>query len=85
MPRREPGKRILLIADQFEEVFTLLSDETLRNRFIDALIAAFPDPTPGAAPDICLLLILRADFYNAALRHRPLADKLQDRIENLGL
>ena len=27
---------------------------------------------------------MRADFYNAALRHRPLADKLQDRVENLG-
>jgi len=79
-----PGKRVLLIADQFEEVFTLVSDEALRNRFIDALIDAFPDPAPGAAPDVCLVLTLRADFYNAALRHRPLADKLQDRVENLG-
>jgi WD40 repeat protein len=79
-----PGKRILLIADQFEEVFTLVGDETLRNRFIDTLIAAFPDPADGAAPDVCLMLTLRADFYNAALRHRPLADKLQDRVENLG-
>ena len=79
-----PGKRVLLIADQFEEVFTLVPDEALRNRFIDALIAAFPDPATGAAPDVCLVLTLRADFYNAALRHRPLADKLQDRVENLG-
>ena len=79
-----PGKRILLIADQFEEVFTLVPDEALRNRFIDALIAAFPDPGQGATPDVCLVLTLRADFYNAALRHRPLADKLQDHVENLG-
>ena len=40
------GKRVLLIADQFEEVFTLVSDEALRNRFIDTLTAAFPTPTP---------------------------------------
>jgi formylglycine-generating enzyme required for sulfatase activity len=56
----------------------------LQNRFIDALIDAFPDPQPGARPDVCLVLTLRADFYHAALRHRPLADKLQDRVENLG-
>ena len=78
------GKRILLIADQFEEAFTFVSDEALRNRFVDALIDAFPDPERGATPDVCLVLTLRADFYSAALRHRPLADKLQDRVENLG-
>ena len=79
-----PGKRILLIADQFEEAFTFVPDEALRNCFIDVLIAAFPDPAQGATPDVCLVLTLRADFYSAALRHRPLADKLQDRVENLG-
>ncbi len=65
-------------------MFTLVPDEALRNRFIEALINAFPDPAPGATPDVCLVLTLRADFYSAALRHRPLADKLQDRVENLG-
>jgi WD40 repeat protein len=78
-----PGKRVLLIADQFEEVFTLVSDEALRNRFIDTLIAAFPDPK-AKPPDVCLVLTLRADFYNMALRHRPLTDRLQDHVENLG-
>jgi WD40 repeat protein len=79
-----PGKRILLIADQFEEVFTLVSDEGLRNSFIDTLIAAFPDPAQGVMPDVVLALTLRADFYNAALGYRPLADRLQDHVENLG-
>ena len=79
-----PGKRILLIADQFEEAFTFVPDEALRNRFIDALIDAFPDPDPAAASNVCLVLTLRADFYNAALRYRPLADRLQDHVENLG-
>ena len=49
-----PGKRILLIADQFEEVFTLVPDEALRNRFIDTLLAAYPDPAEGSTPDVCL-------------------------------
>jgi WD40 repeat protein len=79
-----PGKRILLIADQFEETFTFVTDDALRKRFIDTLINAFPDPDPGVTLDVSLILTLRADFYNAALRHRPLADKLQDRVENLG-
>jgi hypothetical protein len=79
-----PGKRVLLIADQFEETFTFVPDEVLRNRFIDGLIEAFPDPELGATPDICLVLTLRADFYNAALHHRPLSDRLQDHVENLG-
>jgi hypothetical protein len=78
------GRRILLIADQFEEAFTFVSDKPLRNRFIDALIDAFPDPERGTTPDVCLVLTLRADFYSAALRHRPLADRLQDHVENLG-
>lgn len=81
---KNPRKRILLIADQFEEAFTLVPDDALRERFINALIEAFPDPPQGSTPDVCLVLTLRADFYNAALRYRPLADKLQDRVENLG-
>jgi formylglycine-generating enzyme required for sulfatase activity len=79
-----PGKRILLIADQFEEMFTLVSDEAIRHRFIDVLLAGFSDCAAGGPPDICLVLTLRADFYGMALRHRPLADALQGRVENLG-
>ena len=81
---RNKGTRILLIADQFEEAFTLVEDEALRSRFIDLLLAGFADPAPGTSPDICLILTLRADFYGQALRHRPLADALQGHVENLG-
>ena len=79
-----PGKRILLIADQFEEVFTLVDDEVLRLRFIDVLLAGFRDAADASPPAISLVLTLRADFYGRALRHRPLADALQGRVENLG-
>jgi hypothetical protein len=81
---RNKGTRILLIADQFEEAFTSVEDEGLRSRFIDLLLAGFADPVLGRSPDICLILTLRADFYGQALRHRPLADALQGRVENLG-
>jgi hypothetical protein len=81
---RNKGTRILLIADQFEEAFTLVEDEALLHRFIEALLAGFPDPAPRSSFDICLVLTLRADFYGHALRHRPLADALQGHVENLG-
>ncbi len=80
---RNKGTRILLIADQFEEAFTVVKDEAVRQRFIDVLLAGFPKPALGSSPDISLILTLRADFYDHALRHR-LADALQDHIENLG-
>ena len=79
---RSRGDRILLIADQFEEAFTLTKDDGVRNRFIDVLLDGFHDPATRS--DICLILTMRADFYGRALRHRPLADALQNHVENLG-
>ena len=81
---RDKGSRILLIADQFEESFTLIEDETVRHRFIDVLLAGFRDPASGGHPDISLILTMRADFYGRALLYRPLADALQGHVENLG-
>jgi hypothetical protein len=78
------GKRILLIADQFEEVFTLVSDEAVQHRFIDVLLAGFANATRDGSSDICLILTMRGDFYGQALRYRPFADALQDHVENLG-
>ncbi|WP_051505808.1 serine protease [Mesorhizobium sp. WSM2561] len=81
---RNTGRRILLIADQFEEAFTLIEDDAVRNRFIDVLLAGFPDPAAGTVPDICLMLTIRGDFYGRAQYHRQLNDALQNHTENLG-
>ncbi|MBR0704565.1 WD40 repeat domain-containing protein [Bradyrhizobium diazoefficiens] len=78
-----PGKRILLIADQFEEIFTLVPDDLLRRRFIRLLLSGFEDGGRCGAPDVTLLLTLRADFYGTALQY-GLSDALQDHVENLG-
>jgi energy-coupling factor transporter ATP-binding protein EcfA2 len=79
-----PGKRLLLIADQFEELFTSVTNNVLRERYIDLLIQAFPDPAIGVTPDVCLMLTMRADFYSSALAYGALADKLQNRVEYMG-
>jgi WD40 repeat protein len=81
---RNPSRRILIIADQFEEVFTFIEDGQRRQRFIDMLLSGFLGHSDRNIPQICLVLTLRADFYGAALRHRPLADALQGHVENLG-
>ena len=76
--------RILLIADQFEEAFTLIEDEAMRSRFVNTLLDGFTDQLVLHHFGISLLLTMRADFYGHALRYRPLADALQGRVENLG-
>ena len=76
---KQPGTdRLLLVADQFEELYTLTLDESVRHGFVDHLLEAtahFP---------IQVVLTLRGDFYGRALSHRPFADALQDGVVNLG-
>ncbi|MFG1972593.1 helix-turn-helix domain-containing protein [Nonomuraea fuscirosea] len=64
---------LVLVVDQFEEVFTECADEAERRCFIAAVRAAATPP--GGA---LVLLGLRADFYAAALRHPELVALAQD-------
>ncbi len=76
---KQPGTdRLLLLADQWEELYTLCQDEPIRARFIDQLLEA------AAAGSLTVVLTLRGDFFGHALSYRPLADRLQDAVVNLG-
>jgi hypothetical protein len=76
---KQPGTdRILLLADQWEELYPLCPDEPVRCRFTDQLL----DATSGGS--LTVVLTLRGDFYGHALSYRPLADRLQDAVVNLG-
>jgi hypothetical protein len=76
---KQPGTdRLLLVADQWEELYTLTTDDAARRRFIDELLEA-----SSAAP-LSVVLTLRGDFVGRALAHRPLFDRLQDAQVNLG-
>jgi WD40 repeat protein len=58
-----PGERLLVIVDQFEELFTECRNETIRQDFVDRLV----DLAEG--PRRALIVIgLRADFYAQVLR-----------------
>jgi len=69
---------LLLMLDQFEELYTLFPEPELRHQFIDMMIdAVSPVETLQTSP-FTLLMTLRADFMGLVLSHRPLADVLQD-------
>ncbi|MBD2214370.1 CHAT domain-containing protein [Nostoc linckia FACHB-104] len=76
--QQNPGTRLVLIADQFEELYTLAPEEQ-RQPFLDALLTAC-----NQAPAFTLVITLRADFYGYALSYRPFSDALQGAVFNLG-
>jgi hypothetical protein len=64
-------QRLLLVGDQWEELYTLTKDDTQRRRFVDELLDA-----TSRAP-LSVVLTLRGDFVGKALAYRPLSDRLQ--------
>ena len=68
---------LVMVIDQFEEVFTACSDEGERVAFIAALSAASRRPAGDLRPAALVVLGLRADFYPHALRYPELVPALQ--------
>ncbi|NET16336.1 MAG: AAA family ATPase, partial [Okeania sp. SIO1H6] len=66
--------RMLLVVDQFEELYTLSSGE-VRSGFLDMLLQGL-----AQMPQLTLVITLRADFLGYALDDRSLADALQGTI-----
>ncbi|MBD2612756.1 hypothetical protein H6G94_15995 [Nostoc punctiforme FACHB-252] len=75
--QQHPNDRVLLIADQFEELYTLCGDEEMRRSFLDKLLTSFQSPTNKSPPSTVLVATMRADFLGNALSYRPFADMLQ--------
>jgi WD40 repeat protein/energy-coupling factor transporter ATP-binding protein EcfA2 len=75
---QKPSTRLVLIVDQFEELYTM-TPESEREPFLDELLAAC-----SRIPEFTLVITLRADFYGYALSHRPFSDALQGAVQNLG-
>ncbi|MCT9090346.1 AAA family ATPase [Streptomyces sp. ASQP_92] len=74
----------VIIVDQFEEAFTLCSDEANRRQFIKLLHAACTPAEVGDPPPMLVVLGIRADFYEQCLAYPELADALQHRHMVLG-
>jgi energy-coupling factor transporter ATP-binding protein EcfA2 len=65
------GERLLLVADQFEELYTLVS-EAERLVFLEELLGAVNN-----SPNFTLVITLRADFLGRALDSEALGKTLQ--------
>ena len=61
---------LLLVVDQFEELFTACRDEKERDRFVAALTAV------ARRPNITVVVAVRADFYGRCAEHADLAELL---------
>jgi WD40 repeat protein/serine/threonine protein kinase len=65
------GSELLLVIDQFEEVFTQVTDERERVHFLESLRLAISDPSSR----LRVIVTLRADFYDRPLLY-PLFGEL---------
>jgi len=80
--RDQPSRqgRLLLMVDQFEELFTQCADEGQRRAFITALhAAATTGQGPDQAPAALVVLGVRADFEARCADYPQLAGPVQDR------
>jgi WD40 repeat protein/transcriptional regulator with XRE-family HTH domain len=77
--RRRPAgpSGLVLVVDQFEEVFTLCTSDNERHDFVRAL-HALSRPVPYARNRILVILGVRADFYGQCLSHPELVAALRD-------
>jgi len=70
--------RLLLVIDQFEELFTLVEDEEVRRRFLTQLIPVLDDPHRR----IVVVVTLRSDFYSQPLAYPEFGARLGDGVVN---
>jgi DNA-binding SARP family transcriptional activator/ABC-type glycerol-3-phosphate transport system substrate-binding protein len=70
--RPDEDHRVLLVIDQFEELFLLVAGEDRRSRFIRNLMEAVEDPHSGLA----VVLTMRADFFDRPLQYPALGARL---------
>ncbi|HEY9628316.1 MAG TPA: pentapeptide repeat-containing protein [Coleofasciculaceae cyanobacterium] len=71
------ASRVVVVVDQFEEVFTLCQDATERQQFFECLLGALED-----TPQLCLILAMRADFFGKCLEqeYSGLADRIRQNL-----
>ena len=79
--QNNPTHRVLLIADQFEEIYTLCADNEIRHRFLDALLNSFPPSSAQSQYNHVLVATMRADFLGNALEYPSFGDVLKNDIK----
>lgn len=72
----DDDSELVLVIDQFEEVFTLVEDEAARTYFLDLIHAAVIDPRSR----VRVIITLRADFYDRPLRYPEFGELVRSRM-----
>jgi energy-coupling factor transporter ATP-binding protein EcfA2 len=80
-PASRNESRLLLLVDQFEELFTLCRDEPERRAFVDNLVHAVQPDIEGA---VSVVITLRADFYGHCLDYGSLHHLLENQQRIVG-
>ncbi|HEX3053493.1 MAG TPA: protein kinase [Aggregatilineaceae bacterium] len=70
---------LVIIIDQFEELFTLVNDEAERTRFLGLLYCAVTDPCSR----VRVVITLRADFYDRPLFYPEFGELVCSRMETV--
>ncbi len=65
---KQPDRRVVLVVDQFEELFTQTADEQICTQFINLLVKACQMPNGP----LLVILTLRADFYHKIMYYEEL-------------
>lgn len=75
----DDGSELVVVIDQFEEVFTLVEDEATRAHFLALLHAAVIEPRSR----VRVVVTMRADFYDRPLRYPGFGELVRDRMETI--
>ena len=78
--RTKNAERVLILVDQFEEVFTLCHDEMERIAFIEKLLFSAQNPSKK----ITVIIALRADFYSHCAQYPLLRQTVSAEQEYIG-
>jgi WD40 repeat protein/serine/threonine protein kinase len=75
----DDGSELVILIDQFEEVFTLVEDEATRAHFMAMIRRAVTDPTSR----VRIIITLRADYYDRPLQYTDFGELLRTRMETV--
>ena len=91
LSRPQPMRHVILVIDQFEELFTICRDEFEREAFIDNLLATITPHSVGPVKEeldeqgnITLVLTLRADFYAHLAQYPELREAVAQQQDYIG-
>ena len=74
---KDPSVELVMVIDQFEELFTLVESEEERALFLEILVAAILDEQSR----VRVVVTLRADFIDRPLRYMDFGELVQHRNE----